>query len=72
MCIKLQYYECNCYMYLMYTGKGQSTLDKFLHENPQAVIDGSNGDVACNSYYLYKQDASLMKDLGVSYSIKDI
>jgi beta-glucosidase len=33
------------------------------------VADGSTGDVACDSYNLYREDVALLKNLGVSEKI---
>ena len=32
---------------------------------PNKVIDGSNGDTACDHYNLWQQDIELIKELGV-------
>jgi beta-glucosidase len=45
-------------------GKGPSIWDTFSH-TPGRVIDGSNGDHACEHYYRYKEDVGLMSGLGV-------
>ena len=46
-------------------GKGVSIWDAFTHAGDH-VIDGSNGDIACDSYHKYKEDIAMMKELGVS------
>lgn len=46
-------------------GKGESTIDRFVHTRPEHIIDRSNGDIACNTYKLYKEDTKLLTDLGV-------
>ncbi|KAI5014680.1 hypothetical protein ZWY2020_056070 [Hordeum vulgare] len=46
-------------------GKGPSIWDNFTHEHPDKIVDGSNGDVAVDSYHLYKEDVRLMKDMGM-------
>jgi len=33
---------------------------------PGKVADGTNGNIACDSYHKYKQDVKILKDLGVS------
>ncbi|KYM77705.1 Myrosinase 1 [Atta colombica] len=48
-------------------GKGESVWDKFAHEHPDLIIDGSNGDVACDSYHKYKEDVQLLKNMGVDF-----
>jgi len=45
-------------------GKGPSIWDTFSH-TPGAVIDGSNGDVACDHYHRYPEDVAIMAGLGV-------
>ncbi len=45
-------------------GKGPSIWDTFSH-TPGKVIDGSNGDVACDHYHRYAEDVGIMADLHV-------
>ena len=44
-------------------GKGPSIWDNFTHQEGR-VLDGTNGDVACNFYELYEDDLDLMASLG--------
>ncbi|MGB0064459.1 MAG: GH1 family beta-glucosidase [Terracidiphilus sp.] len=44
-------------------GRGQSIWDVFSH-TPGKIVNGDTGDVADNSYHLYKEDVRLLKDLG--------
>ena len=46
-------------------GKGLSIWDVFSHE-PGRISDGSNSDVACDHYHLFKEDVKLMASLGVN------
>jgi beta-glucosidase len=46
-------------------GRGPSVWDTFSH-TPGKVRGGDNGDVACDSYHRYAQDADLIKSLGLS------
>lgn len=46
-------------------GCGESIWDRFTH-TPGAVSDGTNGDVACDHYHLWKQDVQLMTALGLN------
>lgn len=45
-------------------GRGESIWDRF-SKTPGKVIDGSNGDVACDHYHRYADDVALMKSLQV-------
>jgi len=45
-------------------GKGLSVWDCFSHV-PGKVLEGHNGDTACDHYRLFKQDVALMKAMGV-------
>ncbi|XP_008547080.1 myrosinase 1 [Microplitis demolitor] len=48
------------------SNKGKSIWDLWSHEKPSVVYDETNGDVAANSYYLYKTDVDLVKQLGAN------
>ena len=48
-------------------GKGESVWDRFAHTTGK-IKGAATGDVACNSYYLYKQDVALMKQLNLKSS----
>ena len=45
-------------------GRGPSLWDVFSH-TPGKTHDGDTGDVADDSYHLYKEDVRLLKNLGV-------
>ena len=51
-------------------GKGESIIDHYDKKNPNWTQDGCNGDIACDSYHLYKRDVQLLKELKVSKSIR--
>jgi beta-glucosidase len=46
-------------------GRGSSVWDVFSH-TPGITVNGDTGDVADDSYHLYKEDVRLLKNLGVS------
>src|SRR5947209_5958880 len=46
-------------------GRGVSIWDTFSH-TPGKTFNGDTGDVADDSYHLYKQDIALMKQLGLT------
>lgn len=45
-------------------GKGESIWDRFAH-TPGKIIDGANGDVACDHYHRWAEDIALMKEVGL-------
>ncbi|CAG4978979.1 unnamed protein product [Colias eurytheme] len=47
-------------------GKGWSMWDHLVRTDPDHIRDGTNGDVAANSYYFYEKDIAILKELGVS------
>uniref|UniRef100_A0ACD5XBM7 Uncharacterized protein n=1 Tax=Avena sativa TaxID=4498 RepID=A0ACD5XBM7_AVESA len=46
-------------------GRGPSIWDTFTHQHPKKITDKTNGDVADDSYHLYKEDVNLLKDMGM-------
>ncbi|KAE8682964.1 Beta-glucosidase 24 [Hibiscus syriacus] len=46
-------------------GRGPSIWDTFTHKHPEKIADGSNGDVAVDSYHRYKEDVGIMKEMGL-------
>ena len=44
-------------------GRGLSIWDTFC-ATPGRIADGSNGDVACDSYHKWQQDIALLKQYG--------
>lgn len=51
--------------FLYSIGKGENIWDRITHSNPDFVDNRDTGDVACDSYNLYKSDVQLIKYLGV-------
>ncbi|KAI7815256.1 glycoside hydrolase, partial [Rhyzopertha dominica] len=49
------------------SGKSASIWDTLTHNNPEYVSDGSNGDIACDSYAHAIDDIELIKDLGLDF-----
>lgn len=47
--------------------KGESIWDRFVRTRTDLIVDGSNGDVACDSYHKYEDDIKILKDLGVDF-----
>ncbi|VVC29505.1 Hypothetical protein CINCED_3A000813 [Cinara cedri] len=48
-------------------GKGENIWDRLVHTHPEFIKDGTNGDVACDSYHKYKEDIALLKNLNVKF-----
>ncbi|MFZ5986753.1 MAG: GH1 family beta-glucosidase [Bacillota bacterium] len=46
-------------------GRGESIWDRFSHI-PGKILNGDNGDIACDHYHRYKQDVKLMKEMGTN------
>ncbi|MBU0992035.1 MAG: beta-glucosidase [Proteobacteria bacterium] len=46
-------------------GKGESIWDRFCRK-PGTIKDGTNGDVTCNFYQMFRDDISLMKTLNLN------
>lgn len=47
-------------------GRGLSIWDTFC-ATPGRIADGSNGDVACDSYHKWRQDIALLKQYGTPF-----
>lgn len=48
-------------------GKGLNVWDELTHDYPEKILDGSNGDVACDSYHNYLEDVRIAKELGLDF-----
>ncbi|XP_047325072.1 beta-glucosidase 12-like [Impatiens glandulifera] len=45
--------------------RGRSIWDTFTHEHPWKIADGSNADVALDSYHRYKEDLEILESMGM-------
>ncbi|XP_074282726.1 beta-glucosidase 13-like [Silene latifolia] len=50
---------------VMEDGRGPSVWDTYAHKYPGKIKDGSNGDVAADSYHRYKEDVKIIKEMGL-------
>lgn len=50
-----------------FLGKGENIWDHMVHTYPERIVDGSTGDIACDSYRYYTEDVSYLTYLGVNY-----
>lgn len=46
-------------------GKGESIWDRFAH-TPGKIKDGTNGDLACDSYHRWREDIALMRAMNLN------
>ncbi|XP_031282531.1 beta-glucosidase 12-like [Pistacia vera] len=46
-------------------GRGASLWDVYTHKYPGKILDGSNGDMAIDSYHRYKEDVGVMKEMNL-------
>ncbi|KAI4468823.1 glycosyl hydrolase [Holotrichia oblita] len=49
------------------SGKGESIWDYITHNNPNFINDGSNANIACDTYHKIAEDVQLLKDMNVDY-----
>ncbi|KPJ08092.1 Myrosinase 1 [Papilio machaon] len=47
--------------------KGENIWDRFIHNNPDVIIDSSNGDIACDSYHNWQEDVRIAAELGLDF-----
>ncbi|XP_037303008.1 myrosinase 1-like isoform X2 [Manduca sexta] len=47
--------------------KSESIWDRFVHEKPHLIGDGSTGDIACDSYHLWRRDIEMVSELGLHF-----
>ncbi|KAF8657496.1 hypothetical protein HU200_060058 [Digitaria exilis] len=45
-------------------GRGPSIWDTYTHTHPEKIANGSNGDIAIDSYHRYQEDVKIMKEIG--------
>ncbi|KAJ2941573.1 hypothetical protein O0L34_g14626 [Tuta absoluta] len=45
--------------------KGENIWDHLVHNHPQDVKDGTNGDVGADTYHNYKRDVEMMREMGL-------
>ncbi|XP_045505439.1 myrosinase 1-like [Colias croceus] len=48
-------------------GKGKSVWDEFVHTHKDAIEDRTNGDVAADSYHLWREDVRIASQLGLDH-----
>ena len=63
-CNSIQGFKVNYFKLI--EGKGVGTWDVYTL-NTNNIEDGSNGQVACDSYHLYERDVEMLKSLGVIF-----
>lgn len=62
-----------CYWYntisfsTLFLGKSENVWDRLSHTRPEMIADGTNGDIACDSYNRYREDVEELVELGVDF-----
>ena len=54
----------------LFSDKGESIWDRFVHDKRGRVANNDTGDIACDSYHKYKEDVAILKKLGVSFKVQ--
>lgn len=54
-------------MFAIILGKGENIWDRYTHQHPDLIADCTNGDIACDSYHLWREDVSMMKNMKVNF-----
>ncbi|XP_045762999.1 myrosinase 1-like [Maniola jurtina] len=49
------------------SGKTPSIWDTITHTRPHVIADASTGDIACDSYHLWRDDIQIAADLGLDF-----
>ncbi|XP_023934075.2 myrosinase 1 isoform X1 [Bicyclus anynana] len=49
------------------SGKSENVWDRLSHTRPWMIADGTNGDVACDSYNRYQEDVDALAHIGVDF-----
>ncbi|XP_068626681.1 myrosinase 1-like isoform X1 [Battus philenor] len=49
------------------SGKSENVWDRLSHTRPEMIADGTNGDIACDSYNRYLEDVEELAYLGVDF-----
>ncbi|XP_013194176.1 myrosinase 1 isoform X2 [Amyelois transitella] len=49
------------------SGKSENVWDRLSHSRPEMIADGTNGDIACDSYNRYLEDVAELAYLGVDF-----
>lgn len=49
------------------SGREEAIWDRYTHTFPSKIEDGTNADVACDSYHKYEEDVAILKALGSQF-----